>query len=103
MAEYWLISAPGDKTPQQTYANLKSKMTGLSPVFQLQLPELKVMVIWSDYVYCLYDEKVAMIPVIYIDDWLGNAKGTILREIISSWLDVLELHVQMYLQYYSWR
>ena len=42
MAEYWLISAPGDKTPQQTYTNLKGKMTGLSPVFQLQLPELKV-------------------------------------------------------------
>lgn len=42
MAEYWLISAPGDKTPQQTYTNLKGKMMGLSPVFQLQLPELKV-------------------------------------------------------------
>lgn len=42
MAEYWLISAPGDKTPQQTYTNLKSRMTGLTPVFSLQLPELKV-------------------------------------------------------------
>ena len=42
MAEYWLISAPGDKTPQQTYMNLKGRMTGLSPVFQLNLPELKV-------------------------------------------------------------
>jgi len=42
MAEYWLISAPGDKTPQQTYVNLKGRMTGLSPVFQLNLPELKV-------------------------------------------------------------
>lgn len=42
MAEYWLISAPGDKTPQQTYINLKGRMTGLSPVFQLNLPELKV-------------------------------------------------------------
>lgn len=42
MAEYWLISAPGDKTPQQTYVNLKAQMTGLSPVFQLNLPELKV-------------------------------------------------------------
>ena len=42
MTEYWLISAPGDKTPQQTYMNLKGRMTGLSPVFQLNLPELKV-------------------------------------------------------------
>ncbi|XP_068722243.1 V-type proton ATPase subunit C-like [Montipora capricornis] len=42
MSEYWLISAPGDKTPQQTYISLKGRMTGLSPVFQLHLPELKV-------------------------------------------------------------
>ncbi|CAH3176448.1 unnamed protein product [Porites lobata] len=42
MAEFWLISAPGDKTPQQTYLSLKARMTGLSPVFQLNLPELKV-------------------------------------------------------------
>lgn len=41
-SEYWLISAPGDKTPQQTYVNLKGRMTGLSPVFQLHIPELKV-------------------------------------------------------------
>lgn len=45
MAEFWLISAPGDKTPQQTYLSLKARMTGLSPVFQLNLPELKVGII----------------------------------------------------------
>lgn len=41
-SEYWLISAPGDKTPQQTYVHLKGRMNGLSPVFQLHIPELKV-------------------------------------------------------------
>ena len=42
MAEYWLISAPGEKTVQQTFDALRTKMTGLSPVWKYQIPDLKV-------------------------------------------------------------
>ena len=42
MAEYWLVSAPGEKTPQQTFEALKSQMVGLSPVWKFSIPELKV-------------------------------------------------------------
>ena len=43
-SEFWLISAPGDKTPQQTYDTLKLKTEnqGLSINYKLNLPELKV-------------------------------------------------------------
>ncbi|XP_031562673.1 V-type proton ATPase subunit C 1-B-like isoform X1 [Actinia tenebrosa] len=42
MAEYWLVSAPGEKTPQQTFEALKARMIGLSPVWKFSIPELKV-------------------------------------------------------------
>ncbi|XP_032220773.1 V-type proton ATPase subunit C [Nematostella vectensis] len=42
MAEYWLVSAPGEKTQQQTYEALKSRMVGMSPVYKFPIPELKV-------------------------------------------------------------
>ncbi|XP_065654017.1 V-type proton ATPase subunit C isoform X2 [Hydra vulgaris] len=43
-SEFWLISAPGDKTPQQTFEALKLKTEnqGLSLNYKLNLPELKV-------------------------------------------------------------
>ena len=47
MAEYWIISAPGDKTPQQTFDKLNQE-TGqrgnapLSRNFKFNIPELKV-------------------------------------------------------------
>jgi hypothetical protein len=52
MAEYWLVSAPGEKTPQQTYEALKTRMVGLSPVWKFSIPELKVMacqILFWDY------------------------------------------------------
>lgn len=48
MAEYWLVSAPGEKTPQQTYEALKARMVGLSPVWKFSIPELKVETPMSD-------------------------------------------------------
>lgn len=36
------MSAPGEKTPQQTYEALKTNMVGLSPVWKFSIPELKV-------------------------------------------------------------
>lgn len=45
MAEYWLISAPGDKTCQQTFDtmnNVTSKQNSLSSNFKFHIPDLKV-------------------------------------------------------------
>nr|CAB3224657.1 V-type proton ATPase subunit C 2-like [Phallusia mammillata] len=48
MAEYWIISAPGDKTPQQTYERLHKATIGqgggnnLSHNYKFHIPELRV-------------------------------------------------------------
>lgn len=45
MTEYWLISAPGDKTCQQTWEtmnNLTSKQNSLCVNYKFQIPDLKV-------------------------------------------------------------
>lgn len=45
MTEYWLISAPGDKTCQQTWEtmnNLTSKQNSLSTNYKFHIPDLKV-------------------------------------------------------------
>ncbi|KAL2730971.1 V-type proton ATPase subunit C isoform X1 [Vespula squamosa] len=45
MTEYWLISAPGDKTCQQTWEtmnNLTSKQNSLSNNYKFHIPDLKV-------------------------------------------------------------
>ncbi|XP_058807945.1 V-type proton ATPase subunit C [Phymastichus coffea] len=45
MTEYWLISAPGDKTCQQTWDtmnNLTSKQNSLSVNYKFHIPDLKV-------------------------------------------------------------
>lgn len=45
MSEYWLISAPGDKTCQQTWEtmnNVTSKQNSLCENFKFHIPDLKV-------------------------------------------------------------
>ncbi|PSN31288.1 V-type proton ATPase subunit C [Blattella germanica] len=45
MTEYWLISAPGDKTCQQTWEsmnNITSKQNNLSVNYKFHIPDLKV-------------------------------------------------------------
>uniref|UniRef100_A0A1B6EYU4 V-type proton ATPase subunit C n=1 Tax=Cuerna arida TaxID=1464854 RepID=A0A1B6EYU4_9HEMI len=45
MTEYWLISAPGDKTCQQTWEtlnNVTSKQNSLSSNYKFHIPDLKV-------------------------------------------------------------
>ncbi|XP_046388493.1 V-type proton ATPase subunit C [Ischnura elegans] len=45
MTEYWLISAPGDKTCQQTWEtlnNVTSKQNNLSDNYKFHIPDLKV-------------------------------------------------------------
>ena len=49
MTEYWLISAPGDKTCQQTWEtlnNVTSKQNTLSVNYKFHIPDLKVSLIW---------------------------------------------------------
>jgi len=48
MAEFWIISAPGDKTPQQTFDRLNKATAGqggtasLSHNYKFHIPDLKV-------------------------------------------------------------
>ena len=45
MTEYWIISAPGDKTCQQTWEtmnNVTSKQNNLSVNYKFHIPDLKV-------------------------------------------------------------
>src|SRR6218665_1497942 len=45
VSEFWLISAPGEKTCQQTWDvlnNLTAKQNNLSTNFKFHIPELKV-------------------------------------------------------------
>ncbi len=45
MEEYWLISAPGEKTCQQTWEilnNITAKQNNLSVNHKFQIPDLKV-------------------------------------------------------------
>lgn len=45
MTEFWIISAPGDKTCQQTFDtmnNITSKQNNLSENFKMHIPDLKV-------------------------------------------------------------
>lgn len=47
MTEYWLISAPGDKTCQQTWEtlnNVTSKQNNLSVNYKFHIPDLKVSI-----------------------------------------------------------
>lgn len=53
MSEYWLISAPGDKTCQQTWEtmnNVTSKQNNLCVNFKFHIPDLKVS-FW-DFSFC---------------------------------------------------
>lgn len=53
MSEYWLISAPGDKTCQQTWEtmnNLTNKQNNLSTNYKFHIPDLKVCFL-NDIVY----------------------------------------------------
>jgi len=48
MSEYWIISAPGDKTCQQTYDtmnNLTSKQHNLCNNYKFHIPDLKVSLV----------------------------------------------------------
>lgn len=50
MTEYWLISAPGEKTCQQTWEtmnNVTSKQNNLCINYKFHIPDLKVTLIYN--------------------------------------------------------
>lgn len=45
MAEFWLVSAPGEPSPEQTWTKLQdrtSRQNDLSENYRIHLPDLKV-------------------------------------------------------------
>jgi V-type H+-transporting ATPase subunit C len=55
MSEYWLISAPGDKTCQQTWEtmnNVTSKQNNLSVNYKFHIPDLKVRPLVAFRLHC---------------------------------------------------
>lgn len=40
--ELWIISAPGEKTPQETWDRLQNATANLSTNFKFNVPDLKV-------------------------------------------------------------
>ena len=49
MSEFWLISAPGQKTTQQTWESCKAKSEEFSMIYKFNLPDLKVSLF---FVHC---------------------------------------------------
>lgn len=66
MTEFWLISAPGDKTCQQTWDklnNVTARQNSLSTNYKFSIPDLKVCV----YIWLLFD---SVMKVLYIKEYI---------------------------------
>jgi len=81
LSEYWLISAPGDKTCQQTWDvlnNVTSKQNNLSQNYKFHIPDLKVGTL--DVLVGLSDDLAK----------LDSFTEAVTRKIASYFADVLE-------------
>lgn len=70
MSEYWIISAPGDKTCQQTFDtmnNLTSKQNNLCSNYKFHIPDLKVSKVNHAYVV----SKVSFLPPYRWAPWIN--------------------------------
>lgn len=109
MTEYWVISAPGEKTPQNTFERLNSQTsTGsekLSENHKFNIPELKVgtldvLVALSDDLAKLdtYTESVVRKIATTLEDVLeSSARGNLTEN-----LTVRESSPVAYLQKFNW-
>ena len=43
MAEYWLVSVPGDPTPKQSWEFMNEKTNSISSNCKFNIPDLKVL------------------------------------------------------------
>lgn len=94
MSEYWLISAPGDKTCQQTWEtmnNVTSKQNSLCENFKFHIPDLKVgtldqLVGLSDDLGKLdaYVETITRKVAIYLGDVLEDQRDKLVENLLAN-------------------
>jgi len=105
--EFWLVSAPGEKTPQQTWETLNNataKQSGLSQNFKFTIPDLKVgtldvLVGLSDELAKLdvYTESVTRKVAQYLSDVLEDEKDKIQESLQAGNKDLVS-----YLTKFEW-
>lgn len=104
MSEFWLISAPGQKTPQQTWETCKSKVEDLAMIYKFNLPELKVgtldtLVGLSDDLGKLDQQVESIVKKLanYFLDVLEEKQEKVLEN-----LQVNDMYPEKYLTKFSW-
>lgn len=98
MSEYWLISAPGDKTCQQTWEtmnNVTSKQNNLCENFKFHIPDLKVgtldqLVGLSDDLGKLdaFVESITRKVAAYLGDVLEDQRDKLLENLLANNTDL---------------
>jgi V-type H+-transporting ATPase subunit C len=94
MSEYWLISAPGDKTCQQTWEtmnNVTNKQNNLCENFKFHIPDLKVgtldqLVGLSDDLGKLdaYVETITRKVAAYLGDVLEDQRDKLIENLLAN-------------------
>lgn len=107
MAEFWLISAPGDKTCQQTFDKLNavtSRQNNLSTNYKFNLPDLKVgtldtLVGLSDDLGKLdaFCEQVTRKVAAYLGEVLDDQRDKLQENLLANGVDL-----NTYLTRFSW-
>lgn len=107
MTEYWLISAPGEKTCQQTWEtlnNVTSKQNNLSANYKFHIPDLKVgtldqLVGLSDDLgkLDLFVESVTRKVAAYLGDVLEDQKDKLSENLLANGTDLAS-----YLMRFQW-
>lgn len=93
MAEFWLISAPGEKTCQQTWDRVNaatSHANNLSTNNKFTIPDLKVKWSWFSVLPMLQRFLMSSCPKTYIVGWLLSHKLSVVCVILP--YDVLAPH-----------
>lgn len=98
MSEYWLISAPGDKTCQQTWEtmnNVTSKQNNLCENFKFHIPDLKVgtldqLVGLSDDLGKLdaFVETITRKVAAYLGDVLEDQRDKLIENLLANNTDL---------------
>lgn len=107
MSEYWLISAPGDKTCQQTWEtmnNVTSKQNNLCENFKFHIPDLKVgtldqLVGLSDDLGKLdaYVETSTRKVAAYLGDVLEDQRDKLIENLLAN-----NTHLAEYITRFQW-
>uniref|UniRef100_A0A8C4QMU5 V-type proton ATPase subunit C n=1 Tax=Eptatretus burgeri TaxID=7764 RepID=A0A8C4QMU5_EPTBU len=106
MSEFWLVSAPGDKTCQQTWENLNAETSraSLSTNFKFHIPDLKVGTL--DVLVGLSDELAKLdtfVEVVvkkvahYMAEVLEDTRDRVQENLLANGLDLVT-----YVTRYQW-